>query len=95
MTYNYEDEGGWLGRGPSIGGAVALITELKANIPDWEKLYPNLDKLLTTGESDEPEMIKGDCERIISKTQDTDVKDTLHRLARAAAIAKGKITVTH
>lgn len=93
MTYSYNDSAGYLGAGPSIGGAKALFEEL-AKVSHLQT-YPNLNHLLETGMCANTDSLRGEVLRLLKKIKDPDVKDTLQRLARAAAIAKGTITVTH
>ena len=92
MAYDYEDEDGYLAAGPSIGGGVALLDALNSNAP--ANLFPNLNLLIRGGECSSPEGVKGEAIRLAAKIKDKDVKDTLRRLAMAAAQAKGKITLS-
>ena len=93
MAYNYEDSGGWLAQGPSIGGSKALLETVEALAP--EGAYPNLHKLLNTGECDNLPGLVGEATRLAAKVDDADVKSTLLRLARAASSAKDSLIVTH
>jgi len=94
VGYNYQDgEGKHVGHGPSIGGACHMISVLEKYA--GKKVYPNLHSFVETGESSSPELIKAEAERLMAKVSDQKVYDTLSRLARAAAQAKGKLVVTH
>jgi hypothetical protein len=93
MGYSYGDSKGWLAPGPNIGGAHALMSYLRKNVEAGD--YPELRNLLTEGESIRPMVLKGEALRLAKKTTDEDVKDTLLRLARAAAKATGYLMVTH
>jgi len=93
MAYNYQDDTGWIASGPSIRGSVVMQEEVKKLAP--EGAYPYLHNFLQSGESANPQQLAGECSRLAKKTKDKDVKDSLTRLARAAAIAKGSIVCTH
>jgi hypothetical protein len=92
MAYNYADSRGWLALGPSIGGVTALFDALKKIDP---RPYPNVHELLTTGECASPDAVNGEALRLARKIKNRDVKDTLLRMAKAAAKAKGYLAVTH
>jgi hypothetical protein len=92
VAYNYEDSKGWMALGPNISGAAALLHAVKKNAP--RKAYPVLHELLTEGSTDSPELLRAEAQRLAEKTRDKDVKDTLLRLARVAAKAKGYLMMT-
>lgn len=94
MTYSYQDEDKtYLGHGPSIGGAVAMLNAISFEAP--ENIYPHLHSFITKGECDDPAALGGEAKRLSQKVTDPDVKDSLVRLARACAQAKTKIISTH
>jgi hypothetical protein len=74
-----------------MGGATALLDALKKID---SRPYPNMYELLTTGECASPDAVKGEALRLARKIKDRDVKDTLLRMARAAAKAKDYLAVT-
>lgn len=94
MTYSYSDaKGNYVGHGPSIGGASALLREVEALAP--ASLYPHLNSFLEKGECEATKALAGECRRLMKKVTDEDVKDSLARLARAATIAQGSIISIH
>jgi hypothetical protein len=76
-----------------MGGAKALLDTVNKHAP--EKAYPVLHELLTEGSTDSPDLLKGEAQRLAKKIRDKDMKDTLLRLARAAAKATGYLMVTN
>jgi hypothetical protein len=92
MAYNYADSKGWTALGPSIGGAHYLLQYLNKNVDAAN--YPEMYKLLTTGSTNSPELLKGEATRLAAKTEDKDVKDTLLKMARAAAKSKDFVMTT-
>lgn len=91
MTYAYCDAKGYLTHGPSIGGAVALIDELKIQ---GEDKYPELSKFVTNGIHKSPKDLARECRRLYRKLPLGPVKHTVGRLARAAEKAKRLISMT-
>jgi hypothetical protein len=76
-----------------MGGAAALFKELNKNVDS--AFYPCLHELLTTGETNNPNGLQGEAMRLTKKIKDKDVRDTLLRMARAALIADGYVSITH
>jgi len=93
VAYSYADSKGFIGHGPSMGGATALLKELNKNANP--ALYPCLHELLTTGETNNPNGLQGEAMRLTKKIKDKDVRDTLLCMARAALIADGYVSITN
>jgi hypothetical protein len=62
MGYSYIEGNKYLGHGPNISGIGALIKAFDA--AGGKVVYPNMGELIETGESDNPEGVKGEAERM-------------------------------
>jgi hypothetical protein len=94
MGYSYSDaEDNYVGAGPSIGGAALMYKEIMNKAP--KGAYPCLYELINTGGCSNPQVLKGEAERFIKIVTNKNVRDSLQRLARAAALAKGEINIRH
>lgn len=82
-----------MGYGPNISGLYAMSFEIAKNAP--KKHYPHLILLMKTWICDDPQALKLECKKFAEKVKDSDIKDSLSRLARAAARAKDQLVIVN